>query len=198
VLGAAVLLAQVDWRCMSRLQRGFIAYAAAATILTQSLTPFFDLRARSLQAIGRALHAEKAVQVAGITIGTPPTPWPAAFEYMRWINLNTPPNALIVETGTIEDDTRFRLLERMRWVTYPTAGQMSLMSVDLELLDPARWQAARDAFEDTAPLALVAASEYLRLRHVPIYLVDREKAGEPVGLVVYEDAFVRVVRIEQD
>ena len=198
VLGAAVLLAQVDWRSMSRLQRGFIAYAAAATILTQSLTPFFDLRARSLQAIGRALHAEKAVQVAGITIGSPPTPWPAALEYMRWINLNTPPNALIVETGTIEDDTRFRLLERMRWVAYPMAAQMSLMSVDLELLDPARWQAARDAFEEMPPLALVAASEYARLRHVPIYLVDREKAGEPAGLVVYEDTFVRVVLIERD
>jgi len=198
VLGAAVLLAQVDWRSMGRLQRGFIAYAAAVTILAQSLTPFFDLRARSLQAIGRALHAEKAVQVAGITIGSPPTPWPAALEYMRWINLNTPPNALIVETGTIEDDTRFRLLERMRWVAYPMAAQMSLMSVDLELLDPARWQAARDAFEEMPPLALVAASEYARLRHVPIYLVDREKAGEPAGLVVYEDTFVRVVLIERD
>ena len=107
VLGAALLLAQVDWRRMGRLQRVAIGYAAAVTIIAQSLTPFFDLRTRSLQAIGRAAHAEKAVQVAGITIGTPPTPWPAEFEYMRWINVNTPGNALIVETG--DDRGRYAL-----------------------------------------------------------------------------------------
>lgn len=198
VLGAALLLAQVDWRRMSRLQRLAIGYTAAVTIIAQSLTPFFDLRTRSLQAIGRAVHAEDAVQVAGITIGTPPTPWPAEFEYMRWINVNTPGNALIVETGAVEDDTRFRLLERMRLVTYPTAAEMSLMSVDLELLEPVRWQAARDIAEGAAPLAAIAASEYARTRQVPVYLVEREANDEPPGEVVYQDAFVRVVLLTRE
>jgi hypothetical protein len=183
---------------MIRLQRVAIGYAAAVTIVAQSLTPFFDLRTRSLQAIGRAAHAEQAVQVAGITIGTPPTPWPAQFEYMRWINVNTPGNALIVENGTIEDDTRFRLLERMRLVTFPTAAGMSLMSVDLELLDPARWQAARDAWQGAAPLAVIAASDYARSRQVPVYLVEREADDEPAGAIVYEDAYVRVVLLARD
>jgi hypothetical protein len=198
VLGAALLLAQVNWRGLGRLQRGFITYAAAVAVLTQSLTPFFDLRTRSLQAIGRAAHAEQAVQVAGITIGTPPTPWPAQFEYIRWINTHTPVEALIVETGRIEDDTRFRLLERMRLVTYSMASEMSLMSVDLELLDPVRWQAARDVSEAAAPLELLAASEYARMRRVPVYMVEREKADDPAGEVVYEDGFVRVVLIGRD
>jgi hypothetical protein len=198
VLGAALLLAQVNWRGLGRLQRGFITYAAAVAVLTQSLTPFFDLRTRSLQAIGRAAHAEQAVQVAGITIGTPPTPWAAQFEYMRWINTHTPVDALIVETGRIEDDTRFRLLERMRLVTYSMASEMSLMSVDLELLDPVRWQAARDVSEAAAPLELLAASEYARARRVPVYMVEREKADDPAGEVVYEDDFVRVVLIGRD
>jgi hypothetical protein len=197
VLGAALLLAQVDWKRMSRLQRAAIGYTAAVTIIAQSLTPFFDLRTRSLQAIGRAAHAEQAVQVAGITIGTPPTPWPAEFEYIYWINVNTPGNALIVETGAIEDDTRFRLLERMRLVTYPTAAEMSLMPVDLELLDPARWQAARDASAGAVPLAVIAASGYARTRQAPIYLVEREPVDEPAGPVVYQDAYVRVVLLPQ-
>ena len=55
------------------------------------------------------------------------------------------------------------------------------MSVDLELLDPARWQAARDIAEGAAPLAVIAASEYARTRQVPIYLVEREAKDEPPG-----------------
>jgi hypothetical protein len=198
VLGAALLITQVNWRGLGRLQRGFITYAAAVAVLAQSLTPFFDLRTRSLQAIGRAAHAEQAVQVAGITIGTPPSPWPAQFEYMRWINTHTPVDALIVETGRIEDDTRFRLLERMRLVTFSMASEMSLMSVDLELLDPVRWQAARDVSQEATPLELLAASEYARTRHGPVYMVERDKADDPAGEVVYEDDVVRVVLIARD
>jgi hypothetical protein len=195
ILGACFFLEKQSRKRRPIFSRWAIGYILAAAILAQSFTPLFDLRARVMIALSRTLHAAGPVQVMNITVATPMDPVPGRFQYEFWLNENTPADALIVEYGPVDDDTGFRLLQRLRFLSPDVANSMSLSHTDREEVNPEAWNQFMRLATGRDPLDLALESRFARAHHPTIYVVLRTAAQNIQGDLVYQDGFVRVIRI---
>jgi hypothetical protein len=196
ILGGCLLLENIRWSAGSRLARSAVLYSLAAALLAQTLTPLFDWRSRTMIALSRTLNPKTPVQLFGVTVASPIQLVPARFQYVTWINAHTPADALIVEYGPVEDDTAFRLLQRLRLVPPDVVSGLSLQGTDLEEVNPAAWEQYRQMASEKDPLTLALASSFVRARQLPVYVVLRDPAQTAPGAEVYRDASVRIVRAD--
>jgi hypothetical protein len=196
ILGGCMFLEKQSRKPWPRSARWAASYILLAAILAQTLTPLFDLRARVMIALSRTLNPSHPIQVLGVTVASPMEPMPGRFQYIYWINANAPANSLIVEYGPLDDDTGFRLLQRLRWIAPDTAETMSLGHTDREAVNPAAWEQFKRKAAGQDPLANALGSAFVATHHPIVYAVLRTADPNITGELVYADAFVRIIRID--
>jgi hypothetical protein len=147
--GAAACLSA--WRRirLSRAAKVAAGYGLATALIAQSLTPLVDWRDRTLQAVGETLDARANVELLFVTVGRPVAPIPNPLAYVLWLNENTPSDSLVVEYGPIDlgdiDANKFRLLQRVRFLTAETAAPLPALVADLEQVHTDSWEAYAQA-----------------------------------------------------
>jgi hypothetical protein len=198
IIMAVVAAEAVDHWNLTKIGSGTrvaMGYAIVTAILAGGVSWGIGLQTLARGPLGSAFQVKDKVRVLGVDMASEPR-WPEFLDYIHWINANTPEDALVIESGPLpEDDPRFRMLERMRFVTLKDAQRLTWSFHDFELA-PASLSAIADAPNvggDVFEQALRSA--YFRLRHPPVYLVARGGQYSELGAPVYQDEFVAVYAI---
>ncbi|MGD0575663.1 MAG: hypothetical protein ABSB61_09930 [Anaerolineales bacterium] len=198
VLGATCVLDDWKWRGLGLGTKLLLAYLILQVGVAQAVSGALDLRFMASAPIGSVLRVPGEVKFAGMVLASAPS-WPGSLEYIHWLNLNAPKDALIVETGPLpKDDKRFRLLERMRYLSPSDACGLLYTSNDFDLLGSSRPSCEENAAAAAPGDVLAAAekTEYVQTRHPDILLVCRIPSCGTLGKRVYSDQYVNVLSID--
>jgi hypothetical protein len=172
-----------------------MGYAIVTAILAGGVSWGIGLQTLARGPLGSAFQVEDKVRMLGVDLASRPR-WPAFLDYIHWINANTPEDALVIEVGPLpEDDPRFRMLERMRFVALKDAQRLTWAFHDFELAPADLVTRVGDPNDDEDVLEQARQSAYFRSRHPPVYLVARGGQYSEFGVPVYQDEFAAVYEI---
>lgn len=195
-VAAASYLDRLEVRGGTLAIRWGAAYLALLLVLSESATWIADLQILSKEPIGSALRIAKSVYFAGVNLASDPS-WPNSLAYIHWINTHTPDSALIVEADPLPaDDLRFRLMERVRFISPISVSGLKYGYSDLELLSAAEIKKVESNMRGKNTLEAALSSSYVKLRHPEIFYVAREQNQLRTGKVVYRDSYVTIYEIQ--
>lgn len=203
VLGAVQALDAVGRRSWTRFQTAALRYGFAVLVFAQVLSAAEEWWGFARRGLGEALRLEKgwiALPIPtdrafsdGDTHLIPPMPGlPGNLQYIYWVNVNTPADALFVEIGLPEDSNKQHLLERMRFVD-PAELEHVLHSVrDLNILDPQKLEAWWRGLGGGTVLEKALRTDYVLRYHVPVYVIVHNGVRTGLGEPVYRDEYVAI------
>ncbi len=203
VLGAVQALDAVGRRSWTRFQTAVLRYGFAVLVLAQVLSAAEEWWGFARRGLGEALRLEKGWIALPIptdrafsdedTHLIPPMPGlPGKLQYIYWVNINTPTDALFVEIGLPEDSNKQHLLERMRFVD-PAELEHVLHSVrDLNILDPQKLEAWWRGLGGGTVLEKALRTDYVLRYHVPVYVIVHNGVRTGLGEPVYRDEYVSI------
>jgi hypothetical protein len=176
----------------TRLLAALAVYFAACLIAAQSISAAAEVRATSSDSIKLLLGRLRDSPVAA---------WPDRLAYLRWIEANTPSDALILEEGcpAAEDDRRYRWLERMRLLSVSCARSLALFERDRDFILPAEWDAFSDQAEaEPSTLALYLESELAVTHTGPVYVAVWKGTHVPIQREgpLYTDPYVSIYQLQ--
>jgi hypothetical protein len=176
----------------TRILAALAVYCAACLIAAQSISAAAELRATSSDSIKLLL---------GRLRDSPVTAWPDHLAYLRWIEANTPPDALILEEGcpAPEDDRRYRWLERNRLLSVNCARSLALFERDRDFILPAEWDAFSEQAEaEPSTLALYLDSGLPATTPGPVYVAVWQGANVPIQGEgpLYSDPYVSIYQVK--
>ncbi len=190
IFGALQLLDAFTWPALLW-KRLVIVYLAGSVLLAQGVSALAEVRTDSLPVIN-----ETRQHLAG----KPSMSWLKPYEYIPWLNQNTPRNALILEAGclTAFDQPAYRWLERSRFIMPACGMQMDSFDRDRDFYIQAEWSRLKQLAQDTNNIMdLYKASDFPLKSKMPVYLVswgsDPQWAGS--GQQVYQDSFVTIYKL---
>jgi len=200
-----IVLAAVDmldrWAEKFRLNRLWVVVGSAFTlmILATSLSWLAELKAQS----NAPLSSLTGIKLGSmIQSGEFSLTWPEPLAYIHWLNANTPVQSIVIEEGCAvgNDDPRYRLLERARWVSAKCAERLDLIERDRDFLLLADWRAMLQADDTAADVSANPQGWFQGLAEgVPVYTVrwieQTDPSKAPTEENVYADDYVRVYRI---
>lgn len=199
VLAAVDMLDQWADTLRSNRLRWTLGCALAAIILATSLSWLVELKAQSNAPISSLTGVRMGSLIRS---GEFTLIWPEPLEYIHWFNANTPAEAVVIEDGCagVNDDPRYRLLERSRWISAQCAAGLNLIERDRDFLLLADWRMMAQE-NDTAVDVADHYEDWFRgvVEDTPVYEVrwiGQTNASEaPSGEIVYEDGYVKVYKI---
>lgn len=176
----------------TRILAALAVYGAACLIAAQSISAAAELRATSSDSIKLLL---------GRLRDSPVIAWPDRLAYLRWIEANTPRDALILEEGcpAPEDDRRYRWLERSRLLSVNCARSLALFERDRDFILRAEWDTFSDEAEaEPSTLDLYLGSELPATLSGPVYVAVWEGANVPIQLdgPLYADPYVSIYQVK--
>ena len=192
VFAAASYMDRVRVQLTSLALKIGVAYLTLVLVLSEATTWMTDLQIMSRVSIGSALRVPETVYLEGLNLASAPR-WPDSLSYIHWINAHTPDSALIVEGNPLPqpDDVRFRLLERLRFISPGSVKNGS----DLDLLSPSDWRKIQAEAEGKSVLEAALSSSYVKLHHPDIFYVARGPSPLGLGSIVYHDSYVTIYEI---
>jgi len=180
----------------SRLQLGGLV---TVVVLATSVSWLADLKAQSNAPLSSLTGLKIGSMIENGELGLT---WPEELEYIRWINTNTSAQAVVIEDGCAaeNDDPRYRLMERARWIDPRCAERLTLIERDRDFLLLSDWR----GILQNSPSATEVAANPERIfpamaANTPVYevvwnWVMKDEAGRS-SVPVYEDSYVMIYRI---
>jgi hypothetical protein len=203
---AQILMAMVAGQAVDRWpivkmklgSRFLLGYLLTTGILVGGVSWGLGLQQLARDPVGSALHVEGKVKFLGVNIATEPG-WPENLEYIHWVNANTPEESLIIESGPLpDDDPRFRMLERLRFIALSDAKTLAFGYHDLDLAPAALAGESASGDGGTDVIGQALHSRYVQSTRAPLYIVTRDKRYEGLGHPIYEDEYVAIYSIDRD
>jgi len=122
------------------------------------------------------------------------------YQYIHWLNLHTPRNALILETGPITSSgLNFRWLERIRFLDPDFASQLDLAQLDKDYLLLHEWSDFIETNANSTGIIEWYRTTYFRDKeNLPVYVVVWLGGETPAidGVLVYRDGYVNIYRYD--
>lgn len=178
-------------------RRGLLLYVFACFLVAEGLTSYALVRWNAVDPIRSVLQVNlETHNVSDVQLGRGKDP----LFYIRWLNTNTPSNALVIEDGCPvgdKDQYAFRWLERSRFMDPTCAVDMRWFPRDQDFIASSEWRAlVSQAKSYPNVLAFYEATENQKTSR-PVYYVNRSD-GLTAGLgnPVYTDIFVQIYRIQ--
>jgi hypothetical protein len=122
--------------------------------------------------------------------------WPGNLAYIHWLNAETPVEALVLEAGGpgAMDEPRYRLLERLRYLTPKGAETLGLIERDHDFLSEGALGRLEQSRSETDVLSAWEASPWSRTGR-PAYLVSWDGERSDLGAPLYRDDFVFIYQV---
>jgi hypothetical protein len=201
ILMAVVAAHAVDAWPLAKMKRGIrvlFGYFLLAVFVVSGVSWGLDLQQLARDPVGSALHVNGVVKFLRLNIAAEPG-WPDELEYIHWLNANTAEDSLIVEGDPLpKDDSRFRMLERMRFMSVSGARVLKYGDNDLDLAPANLAEGSGQGDSESDVLEQALHSDYAQSTSFPIFLVARSERYDGVGAVVYKDEHVTVYSIARD
>jgi hypothetical protein len=201
IIMAVIAAHAVDGWALAKTKPGMrvaFGYLLLTFLLVGGISWGLDVQQLARDPVGSALHVNGVVKVLRVDIAAEPG-WPGELDYIHWLNANTPEDSLIVESGPLpEDNRRFRMLERMRFISVSDAMNLAYWDYDLALAPAKLAERMYLGEDDTDVLYQALHSKYAQSSDAPLYLVARGAEREGLGAPVYEDEFVAIYSIDRD
>jgi hypothetical protein len=196
---AAILC--VDWIADNiqglKIRRYAFYYLLVGFVLAQSFSPLAELRANAKKIIQLAAWTEcGAPAILTNTFDTNYCLLDDGWQYIYWLNAQTPGDALVLEGGPIgEDNVKFRWLERERFLAPADLYSMALNYYDMDFILPKEWEQLVSQGNDSMnALDWYEALDFPGKGERPVYLVTRQANQVPAGagVPVYQDKYVSI------
>jgi hypothetical protein len=142
---------------------------------------------------------------AASVISSSPT-FPPELAYIRWMNENTPSNAILLEASCPDDNLlsdpniqRYHWLERLRLIPPDCFASSRLATLDGPFLLPKDFQPFRESTAGQSILDIYSAIDFPLKAVAPAYLLVRQSQPTPrvTGIPVYTDPFVKIYRLKE-
>ncbi|MCX6026210.1 MAG: hypothetical protein NTY23_08135 [Chloroflexi bacterium] len=201
IIMAVVAAHAVDAWPLAKMRLGIrvlFGYLLLTVFLVGGISWGLDLQQLARDPVGSALHVNGVVKFLRVNIAAEPA-WPRELEYIHWLNANTPEDSLIVESGPLpKDNPRFRMLERMRFISVSDAKNLAYGDYDLDFAPANLAEETSRGDDEIDVLEQAMRSNYTQSTRPLIFLVARGGRYDGVGALVYEDEYVTVYSIARE
>jgi hypothetical protein len=197
VLGElAGFIQRIGWR------RWVLVYVFLCFFVGQAFSTYTEIHSTSVKIVKLALWSDcgwgalfkSAASYDDYCIGNSP------FRYINWLNQYTPTDALILEMGPFSaDKTKFRRLERNRFLVPEAASQLLYFTYDRDFILPKDWNnLIASGPKSSNVLDWYRAINFRGKGRQPVYLVTRQEGQAPpqAGSPVYQDQYVKIYHLE--
>jgi hypothetical protein len=197
VLGdLAGFVQNIGWR------RWILVYVFLCFFVGQAFSTYTEVHSTSVKIVKLALWSDcgwgslfrSDASYDDYCIGNSP------LRYINWLNQYSPTNALILEMGPFpEDRTKYRWLERNRFLVPTTASQLFYFSFDMDFILPKDWNnLIASGPKTTNVLDWYKAINFRGKGTQPVYLVTRQAGQAPpqAGSPVYQDQYVKIYHLD--
>jgi hypothetical protein len=191
---ACAQLARIWEKKGKTLASGLVITSSVCLLGLQILWPMEEIRLFSSPALGAAFNIDGEARIVGF-LWARGQYWPESLRYIPWINVHTPTNSLVVESGLTDEpqDGRFLLLERMRYLDPKEADGFVCLECDLAHRDLVT---LRKTFAENDMLSLIRLSPYVARVRPALFWVDRQKPCRTENELVYSDAHVCIYSLD--
>lgn len=179
-------------------QKWLGVYIFGCFLVAQSLSSIAEIRAHAVRPIKVVLTVDFPVP---ISLGENIYPnWPIEYDYIHWLNQNSPLNSLVLDDCPPVENTQYRFLERLRFID-PRCVPMGtlLFQNDFVFVIPTEWSKLLQQSEKAGSLLNLYSMSPWSEKNIPTYFVDHGNTSvdrTKLGVIVFQDAFVTVYRMK--
>ncbi len=199
VLAAIFFLDQVGLHIkLSGWQKWIGIYFFGCFLVAQSLSSVAEIREDAVRPVKVVMSVNFPVKFGLGEIISPN--WPIPYDYIHWLNKNTPINALVLDNCPPEENVQYRFLERIRFIDPRCVPKDTLFFInDAAFIIQDEWDNLLQRANKAGNLLDLYSSSDWSKKNIPTYYVDHGIAPvDPgkLGAMVYQDIYVIVYKLK--